>query len=636
MFVKIIVPLVVLAVLERSAEGKYVQGHLITHENWAFVARFCFLSEAGLFEYNIEYDEDRFGTVNLLLYYDAESQWPAVYKTNKTCSEKEAVLKVQQNQIVNLTSSFFENGCRRLKGQTSGKSISKGGGMVSCSNAKRFRSSRERWWFIAFSNCNSTKGLNVRYKFLMTNGPPGEYWHEHLSADEFYVLPILMTFALVYMLVILSIVMCSVELKARQFLHSTYKLFIVSVGFQELGVMCQCIAYVRYALDGTGHPRIKYFGQLNEAASEICFLLLLLLLAKGYTVTRGRLRLGSSIKLTIFMCLYVVCFCCLFIYEREYFDPGEVLYLYESAPGYGLIALRIIAWWMFIYSTIFTLKHYPEKVTFYYPFNIVGTLWFVAGPIVVLAANSQIDKWVRESVVCGAIHVIAFCGHLLFMVLTLPAKANKNFPYHVRTNQIGMMEITGISGNSSIYQFGHHPYAPGASVGVGDVPFELFSVSRHLDIREKPIDFESQPYPHLVSTRYPQTILLPVTIKNMNDNISPESSGYSTPKITEEEPVVEQRDQITRRITADVGNVDMIVADDRKIYTTDCIKKDSKETPAVPIEEFTKVTISKRRPETASTVSLNTAQKAQETTALSLDKLTDMFAAQSHKKPSSN
>jgi hypothetical protein len=59
----------------------------------------------------------------------------------------------------------------------------------------------------------------------------------------------------------------------------------------------------------------------------------------------------------------------------QFFDPGEVLYLYESPPGYGIIFLRIIAWWMFMYSTIFTLKHYPEKARFYYPFNIMGTLW---------------------------------------------------------------------------------------------------------------------------------------------------------------------------------------------------------------------------------------------------------------------
>lgn len=46
----------------------------------------------------------------------------------------------------------------------------------------------------------------------------------------------------------------------------------------------------------------------------------------------------------------------------QVFDPGEVLYLYESPAGYGLIILRIAAWCMFIYSTVFTLKHYPEKV----------------------------------------------------------------------------------------------------------------------------------------------------------------------------------------------------------------------------------------------------------------------------------
>jgi len=29
------------------------------------------------------------------------------------------------------------------------------------------------------------QGLSMRYKFLMTNGQPGDYWHEHFSADEF-------------------------------------------------------------------------------------------------------------------------------------------------------------------------------------------------------------------------------------------------------------------------------------------------------------------------------------------------------------------------------------------------------------------------------------------------------------------
>ena len=90
----------------------------------------------------------------------------------------------------------------------------------------------------------------------------------------------------------------------------------------------------------------------------------------------------------------------LFLAERLYFDPGkvifefdlvqkidrnqhnhtnilsifrkiiypnlsnkfQVLYLYDSVFGYGLVIMRMVGWLMFIYATFFTLKHYPEKV----------------------------------------------------------------------------------------------------------------------------------------------------------------------------------------------------------------------------------------------------------------------------------
>lgn len=56
--------------------------------------------------------------------------------------------------------------------------------IVSCSNAGGFTSSRERWWYIAIANCGSDKGIDIKYRFRMTNGPPGDFWHEHFSADE--------------------------------------------------------------------------------------------------------------------------------------------------------------------------------------------------------------------------------------------------------------------------------------------------------------------------------------------------------------------------------------------------------------------------------------------------------------------
>lgn len=55
---------------------------------------------------------------------------------------------------------------------------------VSCHNAGGFTSARQRWWYIALANCGSTKGMEVRYKFRMTNGAIGDFWNEHFSADE--------------------------------------------------------------------------------------------------------------------------------------------------------------------------------------------------------------------------------------------------------------------------------------------------------------------------------------------------------------------------------------------------------------------------------------------------------------------
>ena len=37
-------------------------------------------------------------------------------------------------------------------------------------------------------------------------------------------------------------------------------------------------------------------------------------------------------------------------------------------------------------------------------------------------------------------HFVTFLGHVVFLLLTRPAAHNDNFPYHVRTTQIGIME----------------------------------------------------------------------------------------------------------------------------------------------------------------------------------------------------
>ena len=63
----------------------------------------------------------------------------------------------------------------------------------------------------------------------MTNGRKGDFLHYHFSADEFYILPILVVAFVEHLVLLFLSVWSAVVLKMRQLLHATYKLFMLSV-----------------------------------------------------------------------------------------------------------------------------------------------------------------------------------------------------------------------------------------------------------------------------------------------------------------------------------------------------------------------------------------------------------------------
>uniref|UniRef100_A0A914VVW6 Apple domain-containing protein n=1 Tax=Plectus sambesii TaxID=2011161 RepID=A0A914VVW6_9BILA len=222
--------------------------------------------------------------------------------------------------------------------------------------------------------------------------------------------------------------------------------------FESVSLFFDSAAYGRYAQDGIGMPTIKLFGQLFRAAGTITFLYLLILLAKGYTISRGRLSKSASWKLMVLMSSFIISYCALFVWQIRIFDPAKVTYLFESYPGYGLIALRIFAWVWFCNAAYMTLSRYPEKRGFYLAFLATFTLWFWMGPVSIIIANHVLDDWVREKVVNGVENAVALYGFGVFLFLTRPSAANTNFPFHVRTTQIGAMPLDEIA------SFPHNAY----------------------------------------------------------------------------------------------------------------------------------------------------------------------------------
>ncbi|KAG5677803.1 hypothetical protein PVAND_007531 [Polypedilum vanderplanki] len=327
--------------------------------------------------------------------------------------------------------------------------------LVSCHNTGTFTSARQRWWYIALANCGSTKGIDVRFRFKMTNGIG--FWNEHFSADEMYIPPVLLVEILCYTFLLLTIFLCGLELKTRQLYHCTYRLFTLSAVLHWSGVLLNSVTWAKYAMSGTGPFPI--FGGFLNGASEIAFLLLMLLMAKGYTITRARLSTASTVKITVFINLYIVVYISLYVYQSEVFDQGEVLNLYESGSGYAIAILRCFAWGFFLIACTTTLRKFPEKRSFYLPFAIFGSLWILAGPILIFLIVGNLDAWVRESVCFMAFAFVNFSGFCVFLWITWPSRANKSFPYHVKTNHIG---IANSDDDGSDYP--RHTYEPSSRV----------------------------------------------------------------------------------------------------------------------------------------------------------------------------
>lgn len=122
-----------------------------------------------------------------------------------------------------------------------------------------------------------------------------------------------------------------------------------------------------------------------------------------------------------------------------------------------------------------TVKKFPEKRNFYFPFGILGSIWIMSGPVLIFMIVGLLDAWVRmridrvacstfisnfpqqvrESLVFIVYAIVAFCGHAYFLWLTWPSRANKSFPYHVKTNHIGIA-----SNDDDGADYPRHAYEP--------------------------------------------------------------------------------------------------------------------------------------------------------------------------------
>ena len=146
-----------------------------------------------------------------------------------------------------------------------------------------------------------------------------------------------------------------VVLRRKQNLHPLVKIYTVTVLLWFLFVFCNMIHWSVYQSDGNGVPAMQGVGRVGEALARATFVLLLLLIGQGWTISTSVLvhkwRLLGAVGSVL------VVYLALAIWYLAGRDPASTTYVYDSAPGIILCVLSGLLGIWFVFRVLRSFKN---------------------------------------------------------------------------------------------------------------------------------------------------------------------------------------------------------------------------------------------------------------------------------------
>ena len=315
-----------------------------------------------------------------------------------------------------------------------------GGGWVEVVRTTFYVGERARFFYVAGANCDRlcrtstcNGDLDIEYEIEFTNG--FNWYSKHFSADEIGVLETSIAFGCLYIALGVCYFLTRKELKKLRKHHHTVKMLGSAIILALFSHGFFFLHYIWYSADGVGNMLFLFLGRLLQLSSETTFLVLLILIAKGWTICCRKISARGRVKIAVFASVYAICWLLAVSYHHFFADKASTLHMYQSGFGYFLCALRFFALGWFWYSVSVTNKKYASKVAFYKKFAASFALWFYGLPVIVIVAQS-IPPWQRFMVVNAMEFTFLFAFQLALLAMYVPNKGfNKSFPFHATTNE---------------------------------------------------------------------------------------------------------------------------------------------------------------------------------------------------------
>lgn len=175
-----------------------------------------------------------------------------------------------------------------------------------------------------------------------------------------------------------------VSLRKLDKFHYTVQLLKISINISLLAFVFFIFYYMYYINSGNQYffnnfrlTTLLVFYELLYNISTIFLFLLLILIAKGWTIIYRKLSHQGRLKVTIYTTVYFWSSILCIIWRNLSYEPCEKGNLFRSTPGILLIVIKglLIIW--LLYALYITFKKTTKKVHFYYKFSALTVCYLI-------------------------------------------------------------------------------------------------------------------------------------------------------------------------------------------------------------------------------------------------------------------
>jgi len=208
--------------------------------------------------------------------------------------------------------------------------------------------------------------------------------------------------------------------------HPIVRLLTTTILLETFSLLSMFVHYAVYADNGIGAPGLKGIGEILDMAAQLVFMFLLILIAKGFAITKNDIT--DKRPLLILISIFLLSYLTMFIWENVGRNPASTLYIYESAPGIILLVLRVLTlcWFFWCLRQSYQQEVDSQKKRFYLLFGLLSTIWFLMLVLIVLTA-AVVAAWYRLKVVTGMYLCMNTLGFAALAFLLWPSKASEYF-----------------------------------------------------------------------------------------------------------------------------------------------------------------------------------------------------------------